>query len=191
MKSSNIVTQAKFINFAVSCVMCLEGFTLLFVQNMSDVALKVVISTFFIIIGAAKLLGYFSNDLYRLAFQFDFAIGVFFVLLGGLTYHPLVFQNMPIIICFFGLISALLKVQTSFDARKFGMKMWLGMMLSAIVVVIASIAAALVSINQIKWTTYVLFVLLGALDAWFTMYTVKVRVKKKNKEDHFEMSDKD
>ena len=188
MKNTSIVTQAKFINFSVSCIMCVEGITLLFLQNLPGTVLKIILSSFFIVIGAAKLFGYFCNDLYRLAFQFDFAIGAFFVLLGGLTYYPIVFENLPIVVCFFALISALLKIQTSFDAKKFGMKMWLGMLISAIFVAIASLGTAFMCANElIGWfACYIMIILIGALDAWFTMYTVRVRVKKKNKEEHFE-----
>lgn len=190
MKGSVLVTQAKIINFTVSCLMAILGFVLFLATDIPQLTTKIILAAFFVLIGAAKLFGYFCNDLYRLAFQFDFAIGAFFVLFAGLIFYPPVFENLDLIICFFAMISALLKVQTSFDAKKFGMSAWVGMLVSSLFVAAVAIATAFLPSIQFEGSAYLLFIVIGALDAWFTMYTVRVRVKKKNKEEHFAISKK-
>lgn len=56
-----------------------------------------------IIYGIVKVIGYFSDDLYCLAFQYDLACGLFLIAMGMI------------------LLDALLKIQISKDARKFGL----------------------------------------------------------------------
>ena len=77
-QNTTLVREAKFINFLASLLLFTAGFILLFVPlTAASLGMKILVGVLFIVIGGAKMLGYFSNDLYRLAFQFDFAIGIF------------------------------------------------------------------------------------------------------------------
>ena len=62
--------------------------------------------------GAAKMIGYYSNDLYRLAFQFDFAIGILCALLAGLlAFLPQrVLPTLPVLLSVYVILDALLKL---------------------------------------------------------------------------------
>ena len=86
------------------------------------------------IFGAVKLLSYFSRDLFRLAFQFDFALGIFAVLAGILILlHPTNVVNvMPVIIGVFVLLDGSFKIQTARDAKIFGLHGWWGILVLAI-----------------------------------------------------------
>lgn len=77
--------------------------------------------------GIVKIIGYFSGDLYCLAFQYDFACGIFLMTLGVVM---LCLRNRVDSAYFLTplgvliLLDSLLCVQTSLDARKFGMSEW-------------------------------------------------------------------
>ena len=85
-------------------------------------------------LGIIRLLGYFSNDLYRLAFQFDLAVGLLTIILGGvLILHPRdVLSNLPIVIGLILLVDSVLRLQTSIDAKHFGMEKWWAILLVSI-----------------------------------------------------------
>ena len=80
----------------------------------------------FIILGIVKIFGYFSKDIFQLAFQFDLAIGIIFVILGIIFfYQPKKIVEIGTgVIGIFMLIDALLRIQTAIDARKFGIRKW-------------------------------------------------------------------
>ena len=73
-----------------------------------------------------KILGYFSHDLYNLAFQFDLALGVFTLIFGLilLLRSARVVTFMPVIIGVFVLVDGVFKLQTAVDANRFGLSNW-------------------------------------------------------------------
>ena len=79
-----------------------------------------------IVYGLIKILGYFSRDIYCLAFQFDLAFGVLLAAVGIII---IVRRNVVVNLIFgiFGLLilaDALFKIQMSIDAKKFGLNLW-------------------------------------------------------------------
>ena len=74
--------------------------------------------------GAVKLMGYFSRDLYRLAFQFDLAYGILLIVLG------LIVLVRPVqLVSFFCLVlgicilaDGLFKIQAASDSKRFGLR---------------------------------------------------------------------
>ena len=69
---------------AVSVVLIALGLWLLICPGVSSAAICVALGAVSVLYGTIKLLGYFSNDLYRLAFQFDLAVGILSIILGML-----------------------------------------------------------------------------------------------------------
>lgn len=82
-----------------------------------------LIGTACIVIGCTGIYGYFSNDLYRLAFQSDLALGIFNVILGILL---IVRQSAPELFPYAVSILMLIdggnKVQISLESMVFGLK---------------------------------------------------------------------
>ena len=82
----------------------------------------------------AKLSSYFTKDLFQLAFQFDFGLGIVSIILGALmifrTDHIIGF--LAFCIGIFMLIDAALKIQTAFEARRFGIERWKWILITAI-----------------------------------------------------------
>lgn len=76
--------------------------------------------------GIVKIIGYCSDDLYNLAFQQDLACGVFLIVVGIITLgcnlrlRPYLTPALGLLI----LLDAVLKLQTSKDAKVFGLETW-------------------------------------------------------------------
>lgn len=151
----------------------------------------ILLSVLCMIVGSVKILGYFSNDLYRLAFQFDLAVGIFLITIGILT---LIFERESLVSFsrLFGiyvLFDGLLKVQTSLDAKKFGIHKWLIMLFTSLLVVAAGVMILIAPyMNYISKENllYISLMIDGFVNIWITAYTVRVRAKKKNFEDMLE-----
>lgn len=196
MKKYDIVKQAKIINIIISSFMAAIGLFLLLFTGLTTLQEVILISAVCILTGAAKILGYFSNDLYRLAFQFDFANGVFLIIIGiifcfvGLR-DP---QSIEKLFGIYVLVDGLLKMQIAFDAKKFGIRKWLIVLLTAILVVAVGIMALVAPYTE-ELSQFVLLVVSmiidGLVNIWITAYTVRVRTKKKNLEEQFGLTEKE
>ena len=79
-----------------------------------------------ILLGIVKLMGYFSKDPFQLAFQYDFAMGIVFALIGCflLFWTDGMIKVVTICIGLMILVDALLRIQTTMDAKKFGISNW-------------------------------------------------------------------
>lgn len=97
-----------------------------------------VYGIFLIVYGLTKLYGYFSKDIFQLAFQHDFGLGIVSVILGivFIARTQIVVEYLSICIGFFMLIDATLKIQTAIDAQKFGISSWWLILTIAILVAV-------------------------------------------------------
>lgn len=190
MEKYDIVKQAKISNLIIYSFMVAVGLAMLIFREIPTNVETIILSVLCILVGGAKILGYFSNDLYRLAFQFDLAIGLFLAIIGVLT---LVVGNKDPLgtVRLFGIyifIDGLLKLQTAIDAKKFGIARWLVILLTAILMVGVGIVGLLASyLEQISQLIVldVSLMLDGLVNIWITAYTVRIRAKKKNLEERF------
>ncbi len=196
MKSNNaVVRSAKIINIVSASLMLVAGILLMTINSMEEIlAQRIMLGILFSLTGGAKIFGFFSNDLYRLAFQYDFAIGIFCELLALLlVLSPA--QNYDVLyllLVVYVLFDALLKVQMSLDARQFGMKSW-GLILGTALGLGATgaFAAAALQAELVRALFLVGFALAldGLENCWITAYTVRIRAKKKNFSDRFGIED--
>ncbi len=129
--------------------------------------------------GGMRLVGYFSGDLYRLAFQFDRGLGAMWMVLGVLVmtwlwrYQYALGAVLGVAIMSDGLFSA----QTAMDARRFGLASWWSIMALS---VLAGVLGAALALRPL-WGAYRLMEMLGAallgeaaLGACTTLCAVKV-----------------
>lgn len=126
MRSVAPMRVAKTGYIAVSILLAVLGIVLIAWPTFSVNALGVICGILLILFGGVKLVGYFSKDLYRLAFQYDMPFGILLIILGIIMLiHP---GNLASFICVvFGLsvlISSLFNIQTALDAKKFGINQW-------------------------------------------------------------------
>ncbi len=118
----------------VSLLLCLFGGMLLCKPDFSTALIGSLAGWLMIAFGIFKLIGYFSRDLYRLAFQFDLAFGVLMLVIGIiLLTKP---ENLLQFICIVTGLSvtadSLLKLQTAADAKRFGIGRWWMILLAGI-----------------------------------------------------------
>lgn len=79
-----------------------------------------------ILFGVIKLVGYFSKDLYRLAFQFDFELGLLYIILGLIFVLNLgkAVNYLAVVVGLFVMIDGLFKLRIAKDAKVFGLNNW-------------------------------------------------------------------
>ncbi len=193
----DIVKQAKLIYIFCAVLTLLLGVSLLlFPEHIRGSLQCYLIGGVFCLSGGARLLGYFANDLYHLAFQFDLALGALMLLFGIVMFiYP---DNLATytghIVTVMVLVDGLFKVQTALDGRKFGIHKWLIMICTAILTCVLAFVAILLLWNQSptalasSWSWFVpgsVLIADGAENIWHTSYTVRVRAKKKGAEDKY------
>jgi len=71
MRSTAPMRTAKIGYIAVSALLCILGIMLIVIPSFSINLLGNICGILMLLFGAVKLTGYFSKDLYRLAFQYD------------------------------------------------------------------------------------------------------------------------
>ena len=102
------------------------GLMMILWPGLSMSLVGIIAGIMMIALGVLKLIGYFSRDLYQLAFQYDLAFGILLVVLGVLLLtQP---ESIVLMLCLIVGISiaadGLLKIQTAMEAKKFGLSSW-------------------------------------------------------------------
>ncbi len=193
MKNFTLVRKAKITNVIAAALMALSGLLLIFLPDLRDtLPQRILLAVLFFLNGAARLLGYFSNDLYRLAFQFDFACGIFSAILAlAIAFVPeTTLHNLPLLLTAYVVLDALFKLQMSFDARRFGMHGWGAMLATSIVLVLAGAGCSAALLGDFFSHTMAVGLALtvdGLQNIWITAYAVRVRVRKKNLSEQFDL----
>jgi uncharacterized membrane protein HdeD (DUF308 family) len=186
-ESLDTVKQAKIINIATATSLFLVG-VLLLLPLMELNTEKFVIGGLCAVVGAAKIYGYFANDLYRLAFQYDMAIGLYALIFSILfLVSPERFNAVfsPVIGTYV-LLEGTFKLQVAFDARRFGMLQWHLMLGTALTLCAIGVLTVISYYSDLLSETLfraIALMAIGAENAWITLYTVRVRTKKKKFSD--------
>lgn len=126
MRSNNMIRAAKAGYIVLSAVLSALGVMMLTRPGYSAELISRVVGIVLIVFGVFKLIGYWSRDLYRLAFQHDLAMGILVIALGlVLSLRPSWAMNALCTILGIEIITdGLFKVQTALDARRFGLNTW-------------------------------------------------------------------
>ena len=144
MRSNRTIQAAKTGYIALSALLLALGLTLILKPQMSIALTGAIVGATMIAFGIIKLIGYFSRDLYRLAFQFDLAFGILLIALGVLLLaKPVRAMNMLCVILGIEIVAdGLFKLQTAVDARRFGLETWWLIFTLAVITGAAGIALA-------------------------------------------------
>lgn len=139
MRSVAPMKMAKIGYIVMSVLFCVLGVVLLFTPGVSALWIGRLLGIGLILFGAIKLVGYFSRDLFRLAFQYDLAFGLLLMVLGIVTLsHP--GDALSFLCVMFGipvLADGLFKIQIAMDSRQFGIRnWWLVLVLAALTCVV-------------------------------------------------------
>lgn len=126
MRSVTPMRIAKIGYIVMSVLFCAAGILFIAAPELSVSIIGVCIGVAMILFGIVKLIGYFSKDLFRLAFQFDLEFGILMMILGVIVLiNP---KNLMAFICVALGISILLdglfKIRIAMDSKRFGIKSW-------------------------------------------------------------------
>ena len=113
---------AKIGYIIISVALCVLGTVLIAVPGFSAKALGIICGILLILFGAVRIAGYFSRDLYRLAFQYDLPLGFLLIALGVIMLtNPTALMTF---ICIYILSDSLFKIQIAIDSKRFGLTKW-------------------------------------------------------------------
>ena len=120
-RSTTPMHAAKIGYIVISAALCILGIMLIAIPDFSASLFGVICGILLILFGIVRLTGYFSRDLYRLAFQYDLPLGILLVIMGiVMLTHPSSLVTSGVFI----LSDGLFKIQIAWDSRKFGITKW-------------------------------------------------------------------
>lgn len=134
-RSVTPMRAAKTGYIVMSIVFCVVGVLFIALPARSAVMIGRVLGAAMAAFGVVKLVGYFSRDLYRLAFQYDLEFGILLIALGVIVL--LRTNGVMDFICIAAGVSiladGLFKIQIAIDARRFGIRDWWLILILAVV----------------------------------------------------------
>lgn len=173
MRSVTPMRIAKIGYIVMSVMFCIAGALFIALPDISITMIGVSMGIAMIVFGIVKLVGYFSRDLFRLAFQFDLELGILLLVLGLIVLiRP---DDLMSFICIALGISiltdGLFKVQIALDSKRFGIKSW--WVILALAVVAGTIGVFLIfrSAKSAQFLTVLLGVSILA-EGILNLYTV-------------------
>ena len=161
MKTSGTLKIARNGYIVMAVIFCALGIFLMANPEGAMKTICVLAGVLFIADGIIKIIGYFSRDFYCLAFQFDLGFGILMIAMGVLI-----------------LADALLRIQMSVEAKKFGLNLWWAILIVAIVTGVFGMLLLIDPAGGARLTvifTGIAFLLEGILKLCVVIYTVKLR----------------
>lgn len=127
--------------YVMSVIFYIFGLAYIFLPDLSAFWLSVVCGLILITYGAIKLVGYLSPDLYQLAFQYDMASAILFMIVGFvvLLFNVRVTGYFKGGLGFLILFDSVLTIQTAKDAAKFGIRSWVLLLVISILCAICGV----------------------------------------------------
>ena len=173
MRSVTPMRIAKIGYIVMSVMFCIAGALFIALPDISITMIGISMGIAMVVFGIVKLVGYFSRDLFRLAFQFDLELGILLLVLGLIVLiRP---DDLMSFICIALGISiltdGLFKVQIALDSKRFGIKSW--WVILALAVVAGTIGVFLIfrSAKSAQFLTVLLGVSILA-EGILNLYTV-------------------
>jgi len=179
MRSIKTIRAAKLGYIIMSVLLCCIGIFLMVCPDISAKVICRLVGGMFAVLGAVKLVGYFSKDLYRLAFQFDLSLGTLLIAIGLVMFlHPAGFTM--VLFSVIGVLvmgDGLFKLQIALDTKRFGIGKW---GLIACFAIMTGILGLLLLINPFKGVHIIMIIaglsllLAGAANLFVAIFTIKV-----------------
>lgn len=139
------IKKTKNAYIIASIITVLVGLFLVIFPKTTLISFSCLIGVVTVAFGIVKILGYYSKDLFRLAFQFDLAIGIMAIVTGTIIFiHPQgIVKVIHVIIGVFVLTEGLFRIQTARDSRDFGMQYWWAITVLSVITCAGGIALIL------------------------------------------------
>lgn len=181
MKMRSVVPMrvAKIGYIVVSVLFCVVGILMMVMPDQSMSTLVNIFGVFMMVFGVIKLVGYFSKDLYRLAFQYDLQFGILLLVLGFIVViKPNNVMNFLCIALGISILAdGLFKMQIALDSKKFGIPSWWLIMVLAVAADIIGLLLVFRPTESVHIMTILLGVSLlaeGILNLCVAISTVKI-----------------
>lgn len=119
-----LLNKTKFSYLIAAAIMILAGIFMIIFPETSIEVLCYLSGAAFLIFGVVKIVNYFSKGFFRLVFQFDLGLGIFFSVIGILIFiHPGSIANiLPVFIGVFWFVDGAMQFQTFAEANKLKLK---------------------------------------------------------------------
>ena len=179
MRSTKAIRIAKVSYIILSSLFIALGIGLIALRDLSVSLIGITAGVMLIAFGIVKLIGYFSKDLYRLAFQFDLSLGLMLAVLG-----IIILRNPNQAIAFLCLMlgiatmaDGMFKLQSALEARRFGLKSWPLILVLAVGAGIVGILLALHPMQSARFLTVLLgigMILEGVLNLSTALCGIKI-----------------
>ena len=126
MRSTFPMRVAKIGYIIMSSMLCLLGVILIIAPDFSISLLGILCGSILVVFGVIRLVGYFSKDLFRLAFQYDLVFGILMLVIGSVVLvRPDGVLNFVCIALGISILAdALFKIQIAMESKRFGIKEW-------------------------------------------------------------------
>jgi uncharacterized membrane protein HdeD (DUF308 family) len=179
VRSTKAIRIAKVSYIILSSLFIALGIGLIALRDLSVSLIGITAGVMLIAFGIVKLIGYFSKDLYRLAFQFDLSLGLMLAVLG-----IIILRNPNQAIAFLCLMlgiatmaDGMFKLQSALEARRFGLKSWPLILVLAVGAGIVGILLALHPMQSARLLTVLLgigMILEGVLNLSTALCGIKI-----------------
>ena len=126
MRSTFPMRVSKIGYIIMSSMLCLLGIILIIAPDFSISLLGILCGSILVVFGVIRLVGYFSKDLFRLAFQYDLVFGILMLVIGSVVLvRPDGVLNFVCIALGISILAdALFKIQIAMESKRFGIKEW-------------------------------------------------------------------
>lgn len=179
MRSMTPMKIAKYGYIVISAVFTLAGLVMILYPDPSQSFIGIFFGISLLVFGIIKLIGYYSRDLFRLAFQYDLQFGILLCILGVITLirheEAVAFLCAAYGICI--LADSLFKVRTALDAKAFGIRQWWVTLVLAVVTGFVGLLITLSPIAAAQAVTVLLgisFVAEGLMNLGVALSMVKI-----------------
>ena len=191
MRSAVPMRIAKIGHVVLSALLLVLGLLLLFNIVLPDGVWESIFGTLLILLGGAKVTGYLSKDIYRLAFQYDFVYGFILVGIGVifLARPDLTVDIAGPLLGIFVFSDGVIKVQIAHNARKFGITLWWLIFAFAVLAVVGGLLTAAFPsgsagiLRQIMGAVLLIESTMSALTVLSSVKVVEYGDPRKNAED--------
>lgn len=121
-----VLKSTKWLYVAFCLLIIGAGLCMAIWPTVSMQVMSYIIGALILAFGIIRIVGYFADDFYCIAFQFDLALGIFASVIGiAVLIHPKwIMASLPIAIGLFVLVDGLFSVQSAIDAKRFGIRRW-------------------------------------------------------------------
>ncbi len=126
MRSALPMKVAKYGYILISVIFCVAGIRILVMPTPQIATVGLFFGLAMLAFGTIKLVGYFSRDLFRLAFRDDLQFGILLIVLGLVTLVKR--ENIVSFLCVaYGIsmvVDGLFRAKTALEAKRFGIRSW-------------------------------------------------------------------